>query len=895
MPPSSPLSSPSIPPSSRISASYRRLAGSAIACALLPTLAHVGAQPLSSPATPASTTPASVSPAPTGAIEIIDEQLAALLGRPVRDVAITGALPADIELVRNQVRVQAGQPLDGPAVREDVRRLARLGRFEKIEARLQPLDDSSVLITYALVAAPVIQDVQAAGNREINDGELAAVVGITAGVPANQFLLDGAKRRIVELYQRRGFYQADVQIDTKELAERGTVVFRIREGDPLKVTRVRFEGTAQGVEEGELLRACVTREWSLLDFSPGAVSTVVRLKFNEPVRAALSRETRERRARKGFLNDDDLAGDVAALEGVYANNGYLRARVDRRVTISPNGREADVTFIIDQGPRFVLRSVEVVVDDASPDGSAQPSNIIAPAQAAALIPLKAGAAMTTDAATKSAYTLRDAYLQLGYVDANVRAFLRQSSDTTTTTPTNTTDSTQDTFSPPPGADLVLIVTEGRFARTGLVSVKGNDLTQSKVVRRLVTVKPDRPLDGVALRETERRLAESTIFERGAVRVTPQRQDPANPGYRDVLVEVAETNTGDIGFGASASSDGGVIGQISLTQRNFDIADVPDSFDEFYTGRAFRGAQQTFNLTIAPGSESQTYSVGLSEPYLLETDYSGQITGAYSSRAFRRYDEARLGARGGVGRRFGERWSGSLLLRAEQVEISNIEPNAATEVFRDQGSNLITSAALRLSRNALDRPIRPTRGTSVSLGVERIGILGGNYNFTRLAAEGAAYVPVDEDALGKRTVMLFRTSAIYVPESDDKVPVYERAYLGGRDFRGFRFRGVGPRGVRNDAPDQLTTESVGGNWSFFAGTQLEKPLVDEFVAAVVFVDSGTVTRDFSFGEYRVSVGVGLRLYIPPLGPIPLAFDFGIPIRKQETDERRIFSFSLDVPF
>jgi outer membrane protein insertion porin family len=857
------------------------LAGTCVAAPLWPPhqAAPLAPAALAQPLTPPPP------PAPTGTIEIIDEQLEALQGRPVRDVTITGALAADADLVRNQVRVQAGQPLDGPAVRDDVRRLARLGRFEKIEARLQPLQDTSVLVTYALIAAPVIQDVQAAGNREINDGELAAVVGITAGVPANQFLLDGAKRRIVELYQKRGYYQADVQIDTNELAQRGIVVFRIREGDPLKVTTVRFEptqGVALSLDEGDLLRACVTREWSLLDLSPSAVSSVVQLKFNEPIRTPIGRETRERRAKKGYLDEQDLASDVAALEALLANEGYLRARVDRRVVPSPNGREAAVTFIIDQGPRFVVRSIEVVTDDATPDGSATPPDIIAPAQAAGLIPLKAGAPVTIDSITRSASALRDAYLQLGYVDANVRAMTRQASSPG---PEGT----------PPGADVVLIVTQGRFARTGLVTVKGNDLTQSKVVRRLVTVKPDRPLDGVALRETERKLLESTIFDRSAIRVTPQREDPKNPGYRDVLIEVAETNTGDVGFGASASSDGGVVGQISLTQRNFDIADVPDSFEEFYTGRAFRGAQQTFNLTIAPGSETQTYSIGLSEPYLFETDYSGQVSASFASRVFRRYDEARLGLRAGVGRRFGERWSGSLLFRGEQVEIDNIEPDAATEVFRDAGTNLITSAAIRLSRSALDRPIRPTRGTSLSLGLERVGLLGGDYNFTRLAAEGAAYIPVDEDALGKRTVLLTRTSIVYVPESDDKVPVYERAYLGGRDFRGFRFRGVGPRGVRNDAPSQLTTDSVGGNWSFFVGTQLERPIVDEFVAVVAFVDSGTVTREFSFDDYRVSVGAGLRLYIPPLGPVPLAFDFGFPVRKQETDERRVFSFSLDVPF
>jgi outer membrane protein insertion porin family len=49
------------------------------------------------------------------------------------------------------------------------------------------------------------------------------------------------------------------------------------------------------------------------------------------------------------------------------------------------------------------------------------------------------------------------------------------------------------------------------------------------------------------------------------------------------------------------------------------------------------------------------------------------------------------------------------------------------------------------------------------------------------------------------------------------------------------------------------------------------------------------------EYRVSVGVGIRVYIPQLGPTPLAFDFGFPMIKQDLDQTQLFSFSADLPF
>ena len=79
------------------------------------------------------------------------------------------------------------------------------------------------------------------------------------------------------------------------------------------------------------------------------------------------------------------------------------------------------------------------------------------------------------------------------------------------------------------------------------------------------------------------------------------------------------------FGAAVSSDAGVIGTISLDQRNFDLFDVPTSLDDWLNGRAFRGAGQQFNVTVAPGDEVSTYSISLADPAIFDTDYSGSIS------------------------------------------------------------------------------------------------------------------------------------------------------------------------------------------------------------------------------------------------------------------------------
>lgn len=56
----------------------------------------------------------------------------------------------------------------------------------------------------------------------------------------------------------------------------------------------------------------------------------------------------------------------------------------------------------------------------------------------------------------------------------------------------------------------------------------------------------------------------------------------------------------------------------------------------------------------------------------------------------------------------------------------------------------------------------------------------------------------------------------------------------------------------------------------------------------------MNNDVTFDNYRASVGFGIRL-ITPLSPVPLAFDFGFPILKEEGDRERLLTFTVDVPF
>ena len=66
-----------------------------------------------------------------------------------------------------------------------------------------------------------------------------------------------------------------------------------------------------------------------------------------------------------------------------------------------------------------------------------------------------------------------------------------------------------------------------------------------------------------------------------------------------------------------------------------------------------------------------------------------------------------------------------------------------------------------------------------------------------------------------------------------VYVTERFYLGGQNFRGFDFRGISPRGIRNDTGTP-GDDPVGGSWLFFLGAELNQPVYKDLLSIAPFI-------------------------------------------------------------
>ena len=367
------------------------------------------------------------------------------------------------------------------------------------------------------------------------------------------------------------------------------------------------------------------------------------------------------------------------------------------------------------------------------------------------------------------------------------------------------------------------------------------------------------------------------FERGGNAPIPF---PAN--YADLDIYVSETETGSINFGGAYNSDNGIVGQFKIDERNFDIFRWPTSFRDLVSGTAFRGGGQQFSLELVPGQNLQRYSVSLTEPYLMGTDYSLSVSGYLFERRYFDWDEQRLGGRVALGRRLTPDLSISMGFRGERVDIDNARVDTSPTLNNSLGKSNLFLFNAGLIRDTRDSQTAATEGTFMSATLSQAF---GDYDYTRGDFDFRTYRLLYEraDGTGRHTIS-YGTKLGF---SGSSTPIFENYFAGGfSTFRGFDFRGVGPSesGVR-----------IGGPFQWLNTVEYQFPiLADDSVKGVLFCDFGTIEESVTLNSenFRVAPGFGLRVDMPGLGiGAPLAFDFAFPVATATGDEEKVFSFYL----
>ena len=357
--------------------------------------------------------------------------------------------------------------------------------------------------------------------------------------------------------------------------------------------------------------------------------------------------------------------------------------------------------------------------------------------------------------------------------------------------------------------------------------------------------------------------------------------PQEDQYVDLDTILAETQTGKFMIGVGINSDAGVLGNISIDERNFDWRRPSFSWEDWRNGTAFRGGGQRFRIDASPGSEVQRYTMNFQEPYFLDSAVSLGLSGFFYNRNFTDWDEERLGGRVSLGYTFPERpdLSVNLALRAESIEITDPRVPTPDQLKAVLGDNELYSLRLGFTYDTRDNAFLPSRGRYVNLGIEQAF---GTFEYARVDLDMRRYFVVRQrpDGSGKHVFTLSGKAGI----SGKDTPLFEHYFAGGfSTIRGFDFRGASPvsGGV-----------IVGGELQILTAMEYRFPLSpNDGLFGSFFLDVGTVeeTSRITGSDVRITPGFELRISVPAMGPVPIAVGLGFPVQHEDTDNLRAFHF------
>lgn len=561
--------------------------------------------------------------------------------------------------------------------------------------------------------------------------------------------------------------------------------------------------------------------------------------------------------RTGAYDPEQVRRDETSLRQFYVDQGFLEARVSHRLEFDDSGENLTIIFIIDEGTEYRVRNL--IVEGA---------HAISKDEIAARISLASDDVFRGDRLRRDVKSIETLYGELGFINARVRATWVFAADD------------------PGFVDVTFSIDEGNQYRVGRVMVRGNSRTKDKVIRREVQLYPEELFDETAAQKTEQRLRETGLFTEAHVSAVGD-----DPTYRDALVEVTESDrTVQFLFGVGVTSDSGVVGSVTVENRNFDLFDWPRSFGEFFRGQSFRGAGQTLRLQFEPSTDFTRARIDFFEPYLLDKPVSLGTSFYLFQRNRDDWDEERLGINVSFGRRFNEGllkgWAGEIALRTEWVDISGVDFFSARDIREAKGNHYLSSVKGTLVRDTTDSRFIPSRGSRLKGSWEQYGVLGGDDFFAKAIISYNWYKTLRTDVFDRKSVLQLRGLGGFIIGG---APVYERFYAGGiGSLRGFEFRSVTPRqGFQDDG--------VGGDFMVLTGAEYTFPLVGKQLRGVLFTDMGTVESDVTLSTWRMSIGAGLRMYVDFFGPVPLELDFAVPLTTGEGDDEQVFSFFFGTAF
>jgi outer membrane protein insertion porin family len=720
----------------------------------------------------------------------------------------------------------------------------------------------------------IISSIGPVGNKRIDSGAIARKIQSKVG----EFYSPSALRNDLKAIFAMGYFD-DVEVKVEEGADGKKVIFLITE-KPL-ISKVEFSGISELDEtevkeaanvavntivnpatinkSGEAIKALykskgyydtkITTEISY----PGKDQAVVKYTIVEGEKIYIKEiafvgnksfesdeltdliKTSEKGlfsfiTESGLMKTEQLNQDAAAIGSFYNNHGFLEVKVSDPV-VKQEGEWIYITFNVEEGPRYLVGTIDIKGDLLTDQQDLRN-----------LLTVQQEKYINRKVLRDDVLKITDYYAEHGYAFADVRPNLNKSKS---------------------GArvDIEIIIDKGELVYIDRITISGNTRTRDNVIRREIEVHEGGVFDSKALRNSSEQLQRLEFFEEVNIHPEPS----LDPAKMNILVDVKEKNTGQFSVGMGYSSVDSLMFMAEVSENNF------------------LGRGDKVSLSGNVSGKSTLFNLSYTDPRLRDSQLSWGADLYNMSREYDDYDKKSQGGALRLGYPVWEKWKAFGAYSYEDTQLSNLSQLALANPLIIQSLNVNVTSAVKLAlvRDTRDRITSPSKGSQNQISVKYAGgPFAGDAEFTKMEASSGWFFPLPWE-----TVFHVKGSAGQVWENKtNKLPVYERFYLGGMNsIRGFEFGKASPmvNGVR-----------IGGDKMWYSNIEYIFPLMKEAgLNGVVFFDIGKNMAedvDWSVQDYNKATGLEVR-WISPMGPLRLVWGYNLDPKGDE--DTSVWDFSI----
>ena len=445
--------------------------------------------------------------------------------------------------------------------------------------------------------------------------------------------------------------------------------------------------------------------------------------------------------------------------------------------------------------------------------------------------------------------------------------------------------------------------EGKEARIGTVTVKGNTKTNDYVILREIRTRPGDLFNKADIMRTQRELAQLGFFNEQAFQVNPL-PNPAN-GTVDIEYVVEEKSSDQIelsgGYGgAGPTSSGRIIGTLGLTFNNFSTKNFFKK--EAWTPLPGGDGQRLSIRAQSNGRFYQGYNFSFTEPWLggkKPNSLSFWINNtALSSNGLLRtnpdYNGLSITGTGiGLGRR--KKWPDDYFTAYYELSYQyyDVVNDFRFPLFTQGYANDIALKYV-LQRSSVSAPIYPQSGSSFKFTAKATlpyslftdtdystASSKDRYHFLeyyRFRFTGEWYVPLSPD---KKLVLMPRFGFSFIGAYNDAkgITPFDRYSMGGSGLSGVNQLG-GREIIALRGYEDQNVSSAGGDPIIAKYTlELRYPISLNPSAtfyALTFLEAGNTYPTFDkFNPFNVkrAAGIGIRVFLPMFGMLGLDYGLG----------------------